>query len=195
MAKLYFYYASMNAGKSTNLLQADFNYRERGMRTMLFTAAIDTRAAMGAIASRIGLEKLAIAFDAATDIAAIVTTEHAAAPIACVLVDEAQFLSEAQVAQLARLADVAGIPVLAYGLRTDFRGRLFPGSAALLAIADNLVELKSVCECGRKATMNLRVDSAGNAVAEGAQTEIGGDDRYVALCRKHFMERLAAASG
>ena len=195
MAKLYFYYASMNAGKSTNLLQADFNYRERGMRTMLFTAAIDTRAAMGAIASRIGLEKRAIAFDAGTDIAAIVTAEHATAPIACVLVDEAQFLSEAQVAQLAHLADVAGIPVLAYGLRTDFRGRLFPGSAALLAIADNLVELKSVCECGRKATMNLRVDSAGNAVAEGAQTEIGGDDRYVALCRKHFMERLTAAEG
>ena len=195
MAKLYFYYASMNAGKSTNLVQADFNYRERGMRTMLFTAAIDTRAAMGAIASRIGLEKRAIAFDAGTDIAAIVTAEHATAPIACVLVDEAQFLSEAQVAQLAHLADVAGIPVLAYGLRTDFRGRLFPGSAALLAIADNLVELKSVCECGRKATMNLRVDSAGNAVAEGAQTEIGGDDRYVALCRKHFMERLTAAEG
>ncbi|MBY0285027.1 MAG: thymidine kinase [Sphingomonas sp.] len=195
MAKLYFYYASMNAGKSTNLLQADFNYRERGMRTMLFTAAIDTRAAMGAIASRIGLEKQAIAFDAGTDLAAIVTAEHATAPIACVLVDEAQFLSEAQVGQLARLADVDGIPVLAYGLRTDFRGKLFPGSAALLAIADNLVELKSVCECGRKATMNLRVDRAGRAVAEGAQTEIGGDDRYVALCRKHFVERLAAAKG
>ena len=195
MAKLYFYYASMNAGKSTNLLQADFNYRERGMRTMLFTAAIDTRAAMGAIASRIGLEKRAIAFDGETDLAAIVTAEHATTSIACVLVDEAQFLSEAQVAQLARLADVDGIPVLAYGLRTDFRGRLFPGSAALLAIADNLVELKSVCECGRKATMNLRVDSVGNAVAEGAQTEIGGDDRYVALCRKHFTERLAAAEG
>ena len=195
MAKLYFYYASMNAGKSTNLLQADFNYRERGMRTLLFTAAIDTRAATGAIASRIGLEKQAIAFDADTDIAAIVTAEHAQAPVACVLVDEAQFLSEAQVGQLAQLADIHGIPVLAYGLRTDFRGKLFPGSAALLAIADNLVELKSVCECGRKATMNLRVDAAGKAVAEGAQTEIGGDDRYVALCRKHFMERLAAAAG
>ncbi|OYY91922.1 MAG: thymidine kinase [Sphingomonas sp. 28-66-16] len=195
MAKLYFYYASMNAGKSTNLLQADFNYRERGMRTILFTAAIDTRAATGAIASRIGLEKQAIAFDAETDLAAIVSADHAAAPIACVLVDEAQFLSEAQVGQLAHLADVVGIPVLAYGLRTDFRGKLFPGSAALLALADNLVELKSVCECGRKATMNLRVDGAGRAVAEGAQTEIGGDDRYVALCRKHFIERLAAAEG
>lgn len=195
MAKLYFYYASMNAGKSTNLLQADFNYRERGMRTMLFTAAIDTRGAPGIIGSRIGLEKPAIAFDADTDIAGCVLAEHERAPVACVLVDEAQFLSETQVGQLAGLADFDGIPVLAYGLRTDFRGRLFPGSAALLAIADNLVELKSVCDCGRKATMNLRVDSAGKAVAEGAQTEIGGDDRYVALCRKHFTERLAAAVG
>ncbi|MBX9861043.1 MAG: thymidine kinase, partial [Sphingomonas sp.] len=139
MAKLYFYYASMNAGKSTNLLQADFNYRERGMRTMLFTAAIDTRFREGVITSRIGLEREAIPFDAATDLATIVEAAHADAPIACVLVDEAQFLSEAQVGQLARLADVDGIPVLAYGLRTDFRGKLFPGSAALLAIADNLV--------------------------------------------------------
>lgn len=194
MAKLYFYYASMNAGKSTNLLQADFNYRERGMRTLLFTAAIDTRAATGAIASRIGLEKQAIAFDADTDIAAIVTTEHAQAPVACVLVDEAQFLSEAQVGQLARLADIHGIPVLAYGLRTDFRGKLFPGSATLLAIADNLVELKSVCECGRKATMNLRVDESGRAVVEGAQTEIGGNDRYVAMCRRHFMAKRREAA-
>ncbi|MBY0582235.1 MAG: thymidine kinase [Sphingomonas sp.] len=193
MAKLYFYYASMNAGKSTNLLQADFNYRERGMRTMLFTAAIDTRGEFGAIASRIGLEKRATAFEPETDIAALVLAAHAEAPVACVLVDEAQFLSEGQVTQLARLADMAGIPVLAYGLRTDFRGKLFPGSAALLAIADSLVELKSVCECGRKATMNLRVDAHGIAVAEGAQTEIGGDDRYVALCRRHFMERLSAA--
>lgn len=193
MAKLYFYYASMNAGKSTNLLQADFNYRERGMRTMLFTAAIDTRGEFGAIASRIGLEKRATAFEPETDIAALVLAAHAEAPVACVLVDEAQFLSEGQVTQLARLADMAGIPVLAYGLRTDFRGKLFPGSAALLAIADSLVELKSVCECGRKATMNLRVDAHGMAVAEGAQTEIGGDDRYVALCRRHFMERLSAA--
>ncbi len=195
MAKLYFYYASMNAGKSTNLLQADFNYRERGMRTMLFTAAIDTRSIDGMISSRIGLEKRATLFDATTDIADCVAAAHRQAPIACVLVDEAQFLSEAQVLQLAAIADQRGIPVLAYGLRTDFRGKLFPGSAALLAIADNLVELKSVCDCGRKATMNLRVDAGGRAVVEGAQTEIGGDERYVALCRKHFMERLAAAEG
>ncbi len=191
MAKLYFYYASMNAGKSTTLLQADFNYRERGMATMLFTAAIDDRFAERTITSRIGLDRAAIPFDAATDIATIVEKQHDIQPVACVLVDEAQFLTGAQVEQLAHLADVAGIPVLAYGLRTDFQGQLFPGSARLLALADALIEIKSVCECGRKATMNLRVDAAGNAVREGAQTEIGGNDRYIALCRKHFMERSA----
>ncbi|WP_066650792.1 MULTISPECIES: thymidine kinase [Sphingomonas] len=193
MAKLYFYYASMNAGKSTNLLQADFNYRERGMRTVLFTAAIDTRFAPGVITSRIGLERAAMPFDADTDLAAIVGAAHQAAPVACVLVDEAQFLSPRQVHQLAWLADQRGIPVLCYGLRTDFRGDLFPGSAALLALADEMVEIKSVCDCGAKATMNLRVDGEGRAVAAGAQTEIGGNDRYIALCRKHFHERLAAA--
>lgn len=194
MAKLYFYYASMNAGKSTTLLQADFNYRERGMATMLFTAKIDDRYAAGTITSRIGLDQAATPFDPATDIAAIVADRHAHERVACVLVDEAQFLTAAQVAQLAHLADVVGIPVLAYGLRTDFQGQLFEGSARLLALADSLVELKSVCECGRKATMNLRVDAEGRAVAHGAQTEIGGNDRYVALCRKHFMERSAAAA-
>jgi len=187
MAKLYFYYASMNAGKSTTLLQADFNYRERGMKTLLFTAAIDTRAGAGTIGSRIGLAMPAIAFDRDSDLEAI--TLAADGPLACVLVDEAQFLSTAQVDQLARLADVHGVPVLCYGLRTDFQGELFPGSARLLALADALIEIKSVCECGRKATMNLRVDAAGNAVTAGAQTEIGGNDRYVALCRKHFSER------
>ena len=193
MAKLYFYYASMNAGKSTTLLQADFNYRERGMTTMLFTAAIDDRFATDMVTSRIGLEAGAIPFAADTDIAAIVADRHAHEAVACVLVDEAQFLTGAQVEQLAHLADVVGIPVLAYGLRTDFQGQLFPGSARLLALADALVEIKSVCECGRKATMNLRVDDQGRAVAHGAQTEIGGNDRYVALCRRHFMERSAAA--
>lgn len=195
MAKLYFYYASMNAGKSTNLLQADFNYRERGMRTMLFTAAIDTRTASGVITSRIGLERAAIPFDTATDLAAIAAAAHRDAPVACVLVDEAQFLTPVQVRQLASLADDHRIPVLCYGLRTDFRGALFPGSAELLALADHMIELKSVCDCGAKATMNLRVDAAGRAVAAGAQTEIGGNDRYIALCRRHFMERLAAAAG
>ncbi|UVO50434.1 thymidine kinase [Sphingomonas sp. SUN019] len=187
MAKLYFYYASMNAGKSTNLLQADFNYRERGMRTMLFTAALDDRFAAGTITSRIGLSAAATTFDAATDIAACVLAQPNPA---CVLVDEAQFLNAAQVDQLARLADTHGIPVLAYGLRTDFQGRLFEGSARLLALADALIEIKSVCACGRKATMNLRVDADGRPVAEGAQTEIGGNDLYVALCRRHFVEAL-----
>jgi len=189
MAKLYFYYASMNAGKSTTLLQADFNYRERGMRTLLFTAAVDDRAGTGVIASRIGLAAEAVAFDVATDLRACIETELANAPLHCILVDEAQFLSEAQVDQLAAVCDTFGIPVLAYGLRTDFTGNLFAGSARLLAIADSLTELKSVCLCGRKATMNLRVDSAGRAVTSGAQTEIGGNDRYLALCRKHFIER------
>ena len=191
MAKLYFYYASMNAGKSTNLLQADFNYRERGMHTMLFTAAVDDRFAAGTIASRIGLSAPATAFDARTDIGSLVEAGHTRAPLSCVLVDEAQFLTASQVDQLARIADVHGIPVLAYGLRTDFRGELFEGSARLLALADALVEIKSVCTCGRKATMNLRVDQTGRAVAQGAQTEIGGNDRYVALCRRHHAQALA----
>ena len=190
MAKLYFYYASMNAGKSTTLLQADFNYRERGMATMLFTAALDERAGRGVIASRLGVSAAATPFDAATDLAACVLDRVAHEPIACVLVDEAQFLSAAQVDQLARLADAQGLPVLCYGLRTDFRGDLFPGSARLLAIADTLVELKSVCTCGRKATMNLRVDDEGRAIGEGQQTDIGGNERYVALCRRHFVAAL-----
>lgn len=190
MAKLYFYYASMNAGKSTTLLQADFNYRERGMETMLWTAALDNRYDTGVITSRIGLKADAHKFTPDTDLWAEVTAENTARPIACLLVDEAQFLTRDQVIQLARLADEANIPVVAYGLRTDFQAELFPGSAALLGLADTLVELKAVCECGRKATMNLRVDAAGNAVKEGAQTEIGGNDRYVALCRKHFMEKV-----
>ena len=189
MAKLYFYYASMNAGKSTTLLQADFNYRERGMATMLFTAAVDDRFAPGTITSRIGLSQPATAFDAGTDLEACVLDRDDRA-LACVLVDEAQFLTPTQVDQLARLADVHGIPVLAYGLRTDFQGRLFEGSARLLALADALIEIKSVCECGRKATMNLRVDDQGRAIAEGRQTEIGGNDRYVAVCRRHFTEAL-----
>lgn len=193
MAKLYFYYASMNAGKSTNLLQADFNYRERGMRTILFTAAVDDRAGEGRIASRIGLAAEAIGFDAEMDLRLRVEREADAGPVHCVLVDEAQFLTAEQVDQLAAIADVLGIPVLAYGLRTDFTGALFGGSARLLALADALIEIKSVCRCGRKATMNLRVDEEGRAVAQGAQTEIGGNDRYVALCRRHFVEAIAVA--
>jgi thymidine kinase len=194
MAKLYFYFASMNAGKSSNLLQADFNYRERGMTTMLWTAAIDDRYDQGAITSRIGLRADAHLFDPDSDLWTQIGVQHDTTPLACVLVDEAQFLSEAQVFQLARLADERNIPVLCYGLRTDFSAKLFPGSAALLGIADALVELKAVCECGRKASMNLRVDSQGRAVVDGQQTEIGGNDRYVALCRRHFMERTARYS-
>ena len=194
MAKLYFYYASMNAGKSATLLQADFNYRERGMATMLWTAELDDRGgAKGddfAIESRIGLHAEAHRYRADTDLFARVAAAHAVQPLACVLVDEAQFLTESQVWQLARLADAVNIPVLCYGLRTDFQGRLFEGSATLLGIADALVELKAVCHCGRKATMNLRVDAEGAAVRDGAQTEVGGNDRYVALCRRHFGEAL-----
>jgi len=190
MAKLYFYYASMNAGKSSHLLQADFNYRERGMATMLWTAALDSRSD-GQVKSRIGLESEAHKFAPATDLWAAISAAHKVQPLDCVMVDEAQFLTSDQVWQLARLADEGGIPVLCYGLRTDFQGELFPGSAVLLGIADALVELKAVCHCGRKATMNLRVDESGAAVRQGQQTEIGGNDRYVALCRKHFSEALA----
>ncbi|MBA4043980.1 MAG: thymidine kinase [Erythrobacter sp.] len=189
MAKLYFYYASMNAGKSSHLLQADFNYRERGMATMLWTAALDSRSS-GMVRSRIGLESEAHRFHPDTDLWAEVSAAHAEVPLDCVLVDEAQFLTTEQVWQLARLADQAGIPVLCYGLRTDFQGELFPGSAVLLGIADALVELKAVCHCGRKATMNLRIDDTGAAIKQGQQTEIGGNDRYVALCRKHFSQAL-----
>jgi thymidine kinase len=195
VAKLYFYYASMNAGKSTTLLQADFNYRERGMQTMLYTAAIDDRADRGTIASRIGLEAGGSLYDAATDLRAEVEAELKKRPLHCVLIDEAQFLTRAQVVQLASICDELGIPVLAYGLRTDFQANLFEGSAHLLALADSLVELKAVCDCGRKATMNLRVDGDGRAVKQGAQTEIGGNDRYVSLCRRHYMDRLAEVDG
>ena len=191
MAKLYFYYAAMNAGKSSTLLQADFNYRERGMRTLLFTAAFDDRFEPGKITSRIGLASHAHAIDPDTDLYEEVGIERAEAPVDCVLVDEAQWLTRAQVFQLAAVCDELDIPVLAYGLRTDFQGQLFEGSARLLAIADSLIEIKSVCACGRKATMNMRVDAAGNTIREGAQTEIGGNDRYVAMCRRHFIERTA----
>jgi thymidine kinase len=189
MDKLYFYYASMNAGKSSHLLQADFNYRERGMTTMLWTAALDSRS-LGMVLSRIGLESEPSKFAPNTDMGAAISAVHKASPLDCVMVDEAQFMTRDQVWKLARLADEEGIPVLCYGLRTDFQGELFPGSAVLLGIADALVELKPVCHCGRKATINLRVDGNGMAVRQGKQTEIGGNDRYVALRRKHFSEAL-----
>lgn len=193
MAKVYFYYSAMNAGKSTVLLQASHNYRERGMRTLLFIPAIDTRAGAGRVKSRIGIEAAALVLQANENILEHVRTAHAAQPVASVLIDEAQFLTRNQVDQLTDIADDLRIPVLCYGLRTDFKGNLFPGSAALLALADNLIELKTICHCGRKATMNLRISPGGSAVKEGAQVEIGGNDRYVAMCRRHFKEALSRA--
>ncbi|HMP03509.1 MAG TPA: thymidine kinase [Gemmatales bacterium] len=185
MAKLYFYYSTMNAGKSTALLQAAHNYAERGMKTLLFTAKLDDRAG-GRIASRIGIDTQAQHFEAQTDF-----WEHCAgAVLDCILIDEAQFLTKAQVRQLARLVDEADIPVMCYGLRTDFRGELFEGSAALLAWADTLSELKTICGCGRKATMVVRITAAGRVERSGAQVEIGGNERYVSMCRRHFSEAL-----
>jgi thymidine kinase len=195
MAKLYFYYAAMNAGKSATLLQADFNYRERGMRTLLFTAAFDDRFEPGKITSRIGLAAHATAIDEDTDLFEEVAIELAESPVHAVLVDEAQWLTRAQVFQLAAVCDELNIPVVAYGLRTDFQAKLFPGSAALLAIADTLVELKAICACGRKATMNLRIDAEGYPVKQGEQIEVGGNERYVALCRRHYAEQMGLRRG
>jgi thymidine kinase len=193
VAKLYFNYAAMNAGKSTALLQASFNYRERGMRTVIFTAAIDQRAGSGVVASRIGLKEAARTFDDATDLFAEIERAVATQGAACVFVDEAQFLSRPQVAELARAVDYLNVPVLCFGLRTDFRGELFPGSERLLALADEIRELKTICHCGRKATMNLRVDAEGGAISSGATIEIGGNERYMPLCRRHFYERMNEA--
>jgi thymidine kinase len=188
LAKLYFNYASMNAGKSTLLLQASYNYEERGMRTLLLTAALDDRAGQGRIASRIGLTADALTFAEEDDLRAVVEREQAKGPpLACVFVDEAQFLSEAQVWQLALVVDELSVPVMAYGLRTDFRGELFPGSRALLAIADSLREIRTICHCGRKATMVVRLDAAGNPLSEGAQIDVGGNDKYISFCRRHWM--------
>ncbi len=193
MAKLYFNYAAMNAGKSTALLQASFNYRERGMKTLIFTAAIDQRAGEGVVASRIGLKESARAFDAATDLYRDIEIDIRENGAACIFVDEAQFLSREQVMQLARAVDHLNVPILCFGLRTDFRGELFPGSERLLALADEIRELKTICHCGRKATMNLRIDAAGAAIGSGETIEIGGNERYAPLCRRHFYQRLGAS--
>jgi thymidine kinase len=187
MAKLYFHYSTMNAGKSTLLLQASYNYRERGMATLLLTAAHDDRAGPGRIASRIGIADDALTFATDTDLFALIADQGRGA--ACIFVDEAQFLTPAQVWQLARIADDLGQPVMCYGLRVDFRGQLFPGSAALLALADDLREVRTICHCGRKATMVVRQDEQGRALREGAQVQIGGNETYVSLCRRHW--RLA----
>lgn len=183
MASFYFYYAAMNAGKTTSLLQTDHNYHERGMSTVIFTHSIDTRYGKGIVRSRIGLQKNAMAYDENFDFFCYVKD---AKDVACVLVDEAQFLTKKQVDQLSDVVDFLDIPVLAYGLRSDFRGNSFEGSQRLLAIADILVELKTVCFCGKKATMNMRIDAEGNKVVDGAQIDIGGNEKYVSVCRKHF---------
>lgn len=188
MAKLYFSYAAMNAGKSTLLLQASHNYRERGMRTAVLIAALDDRAGQGRISSRIGLEAEAYPFEPSEDLFALVGAMHAEEQLACVFVDEAQFLSEKQVWQLARVADRLGIPVMTYGLRTDFQGKLFPGSRELLAIADELREVRTICHCGRKAGMVARLDGAGRVVREGAQIDVGGNEKYVSYCRRHWSD-------
>lgn len=193
MAKLYFSYASMNAGKSTLLLQASYNYQERGMRTVILIAAFDDRAGRGRIASRIGLEADAIPFEPDEDLFARISAMVSEGPLACIFVDEAQFLTEDQVWQLARVADRLKIPVMAYGLRTDFQGKLFPGSAALLAIADELREVRTICHCGRKATMVARLDEAGNIIRHGAQVEVGGNEKYVSYCRRHWEDKMNGA--
>lgn len=195
MAQVYFYYSAMNAGKSTLLLQSSYNYRERGMHTLVLTPALDRRFGDGRVASRIGLESPATAFEADDDLLALTREEQAVRPVHCVLVDEAQFLSAAQVDQLTEVSDRLRIPVLAYGLRTDFQGNLFAGSARLLAVADNLVEIKTICHCGKKATMVLRVGGDGLPLREGAQVEIGGNERYVSVCRRHFKDGNPSGEG
>jgi len=186
MAKLYFYYSSMNAGKSTSLLQSSYNYRERGMNTLVMAPDFDDRYGVGYVTSRIGLEARATTFSKADNLYDIVVTCIDEDPLHCVLVDEAQFLTKSQVFELGQVADELSVPVLAYGLRTDFRGEPFEGSQYLLAWADSLSEIKAICHCGRKATMVVRLDEDGNAVTEGSQVELGGNDRYVSMCRKHF---------
>ena len=190
MAKLYFNYSTMNAGKSTVLLQASHNYRERGMSTYLLTAAIDGRAGTGKIGSRIGIEASADTFNADSDLFAMIHKRLKQGPVDCVFIDEAQFLSKEQVWQLARAVDDLKTPIMCYGLRVDFRGELFPGSAALLALADEMREARTICFCGKKATMVIRQDEDGKALLEGEQVQIGGIETYVPLCRKHWREAV-----
>lgn len=190
MAKLYFHYSTMNAGKSTLLLQASHNYRERGMATYLLTAAFDGRAGEGRIGSRIGIGVEADTYSDETDLFALLEGVLAKQDVACAFVDEAQFLTEAQVWQLARAVDDLGVPVMCYGLRVDFRGKLFPGSAALLALADEMREVRTICHCGKKATMVVRQDSEGRVLTDGAQVQIGGNETYLSLCRRHWREAV-----
>ncbi|NKF51117.1 thymidine kinase [Shewanella sp. WXL01] len=190
MAQLYFYYSAMNAGKSTSLLQSSYNYRERGMNTLVMTASIDDRYGQGKVSSRIGIQTDAQVFGDKDNLIDLVATAKAAQDIHCVLVDECQFLSKEQVRQLTHVVDNFDIPVLCYGLRTDFQGELFVGSQYLLAWADKLVELKTICHCGRKANMVVRLDETGKPMKEGEQVAIGGNESYESVCRKHFRETL-----
>ena len=189
MAKLYFNYSSMNAGKSTMLLQANHNYQERGMSTIIYTSSVDDRYGKKEIVSRIGLKAESNIFSSDTNIYEEVISFNKDKGVDCVLIDEAQFLSKDQVAQLGQIVDDLDIPVLTFGIRTDFKGNLFEGSKYLLAWADNLKEIKTVCHCGRKATMVLRLDENGNVLETGDQIEIGGNEKYVSICRKHFYEK------
>ena len=188
MAKLYFNYSTMNAGKSTILLQAAHNYAEGGMQTYLLTARFDDRGAEGRIASRIGIGAKADTFDADSDMFALIEARLKAGPAACVFIDEAQFLTKVQVWQLATAVDDLHVPIMCYGLRVDFRGELFPGSAALLAHADEMREVRTICHCGKKATMVVRKGPDGRALKDGAQVQIGGNETYVSLCRRHWRE-------
>lgn len=190
MAQLYFYYSAMNAGKSTALLQSSYNYRERGMNTFVLTASVDDRAGVGKVASRIGIETDAQIFNNADNLAEMIEAEHKKQHQHCILIDESQFLSKEQVKQLTYVVDILNIPVLCYGIKTDFLGELFSGSHYLLAWADKLIELKTICHCGRKANMILRLDSNGKVLSEGEQVEIGGNESYESVCRKHFREFL-----
>ena len=190
MAKLYFHYSTMNAGKSTMLLQAAYNYEERGMVPYLLTAAFDTRAGEGRIASRIGIGAQADLFSPEADLYTMLKQRRARGAVDCVFIDEAQFLTKAQVWDLARAVDDLGLPVMCYGLRVDFRGELFPGSSALLALADEMREVRTICHCGKKAGMVVRKDASGAVIHEGAQVEIGGNERYVSLCRRHWREAM-----
>lgn len=193
MAKLYFHYSTMNAGKSTLLLQAAHNYAEMGMETYLLTADFDDRAGEGKIGSRIGLERPADTYSKTSNLFEMCQARINKGEIACIMVDEAQWLSRDQVWQLACVVDDLGVPVMCYGLRVDFRGELFPGSATLLALADEMREVRTICHCGRKATMVIRKGADGNAMIDGAQVQVGGNETYYSLCRKHFREATGKA--
>lgn len=190
MAKLYFHYSTMNAGKTTLLLQASHNYRERGMETYLLTAQMDTRVGQGRIGSRIGIGADADTFATHENILAKIERRLVEGPCACVFIDEAQFLTPDQVWELARAVDDLGVPVMCYGLRVDFQGKLFPGSATLLALADEMREIRTICHCGKKATMVIRQDETGKALIDGDQIQIGGNETYVSLCRRHWRDAV-----